>query len=86
MSDYRDWTTLRELDAAHGAVKGTAFRSFKRLEAELAEGRDYIVLHQLRDRMAIDALRRQQRIYPGSLNVVLLGSGAVQRIGASMCR
>ncbi|MEW6167862.1 MAG: hypothetical protein AB1651_09225 [Pseudomonadota bacterium] len=84
MSDYRQWTTLRELDAAHGAAKGTAFRSFKRLEAELAEGRDYVVLHQLHDRMAIDALRRQQRIYPGSLNVVLLGRGAAQRIGTSM--
>ncbi|MFA5940293.1 MAG: hypothetical protein WC809_13130 [Sinimarinibacterium sp.] len=81
MKDYhRDWLSLREIDAAAGARKGTAFRCFKRVEATLDEGRDYVVLHAGRDRDAISELRSRDRIYAGSVNVLLLGPATAERI------
>ncbi len=84
MSDYRDWVTLREIDAAAGVPKGTAFRCFKHLAPSLDEERDYVVLDHLRDREAIAALRSQARLYRSSVNVVLLRAAAAQRLAAAL--
>ena len=43
---YRDQAvlTLRQIDRLNQVAKGTAFRAFKRSEAELTQGRDFFVL------------------------------------------
>lgn len=80
MSDYPAWQTLREIDAAADTAKGTAFRRFRELEAQLQSGRDYRVLHHADDREAISALRNSGRIYAGSVNVVLIGETIARQI------
>lgn len=64
--------SFRELDEAAGATKGTAFRIFKQLEPQLAEGRDFRLLRPGRDDSEIDRLRQARRIYASSVNVVLV--------------
>lgn len=80
MRDYSNWRTLREIDAAAGVPKGSAFRRFRALEERLEAGRDYRVLHHLDDREAITALRLAGRIYRSSVNVVLLGDTAARQL------
>ena len=68
--------TFKELDAACGVVKGSAFRAFKALADELHEGVDF---HCHDARLAADThaeLLRAGRIYAGSLNAVLLAERA----------
>ena len=77
-----DWLTLRELDQRQGLAKGTTFRSFRKLEPRLVEGRDYRVLHASRDAGEITALRQGGRIYPSSVNVVLLSAALAARIAS----
>jgi hypothetical protein len=72
MSDYPGWRSLRELDAAQGLTKGSAFRAFKQMEPQLQERRDYLVLHYDDNRADIENLRQSGRIYDSSVNVVLL--------------
>lgn len=72
------WVTLRELDARLGLPKGSAFRAFKR--GAFAEGPDFRVLDATREAGNIDALRREGRIYRGSVNVVLLSPAAAARL------
>ncbi|MDD3762122.1 MAG: hypothetical protein PHP86_02380 [Nevskiales bacterium] len=80
MNDYRSWLSLREVDLAAGAAKGSGFRLFKRLLAELSEGTDFVVLQQTHDHEAIERLRRDGRIYASSVNVVLLRPALAQRL------
>lgn len=80
------FTTFRELDRELDAPKGTAFRAFKRVRSQLVEDRDFTVLDADRDRADIDALRRNGRIYPVSVNVVLLAPAAARRIHADASR
>jgi hypothetical protein len=80
------WTTLRRLDEACGAPKGTAFRAFKRLTPHLVEGRDYRVLERSRDAAQIETLRGAGAIYASTLNVVLLAPAAATTIRAAMAR
>ncbi len=84
MGDYRDWRTLREIDHAAGLPKGSAFRRFKQLQPTLHEGRDHLVLHHENDREAIDALRLAERIYPGSVNVLLFDPETAQQLVAAL--
>jgi AcrR family transcriptional regulator len=84
MNDYPAWQTLREIDAAAGTAKGTAFRRFRDLERELQAGVDYRVLHHAEDRETIASLRNSGRIYAGSVNVVLIAEALAQRIGAAL--
>jgi hypothetical protein len=77
-------TTFRELDRLHAAVKGTAFRAFKRVHGQLREGRDFHTLTAATDAARIEALRREQRIYPSSVNVVLLTESGRQAVSLSM--
>lgn len=75
-----DWRSLRELDRQAGTPKGSAFRVFKRLAPGLTEQRDFWVLHAARDAAQIAALRDADRIYTGSVNVVLLAPAAQARV------
>lgn len=84
MACYQGWLSLREIDTAAGTRKGAAFRCFKRLEATLADGRDYIVLRADRDRDAISALRAQDRIYDSSVNVLLLSAAVAAHLAAAL--
>ncbi|SFF33750.1 hypothetical protein SAMN04488120_102264 [Fontimonas thermophila] len=76
--------TLRELDQAAHAPKGSAFRAFKHLAERFEEDRDYVVLHHERDRARIEALRARQRIYAGSLNVIVLAPHAAEAVAAAL--
>ena len=77
-----DWVTLRELDERVRRPKGAAFRAFK--HAALVEGRDFRVLDARADAREIAQLRAAARIYPASVNVVLLSAPAAERLAATL--
>ena len=81
-----DWITLRECDEAENAAKGSAFRAFKRIEAQWSEPRDFRVLHHDHDRSAIDALRMRQRIYASTVNLLLLSPALATAVRTQMRR
>ncbi len=70
--------SLREIDAALGQPKGSAFRAFKSLP--LREGNDFCVLHPDRDGLAFTAVRTQGRLYPGAMRAILVSDEARRRI------
>lgn len=72
--------SFRELDECSGRIKGSAFRAFKRIEAELLEGRDFRLLRQGTDDAEIALLRQQNRIYRSSVHIVLLSEAAATRV------
>jgi len=78
--------TFRELDQRLGTVKGTAFRAFKRLLGELREGSDFLRLDAVADADQIAELHKLARIYPSSVNVVLLFGSACHRVELEMAR
>lgn len=84
MSDYPATTTLAELDRIGGLAKGSAFRAFKRLEAELLEGKDFTLLTAASDAAGIKKLKAEGRVYASSIIVVLLAPDAAQKILAAM--
>lgn len=70
--------TFRTLDQLMDTPKGTAFRAFKRVLDELEEGNDHLRLESGPDADAIAELKAAGRIYPSSVNVVLLRRPAVE--------
>ena len=82
MNDYREWITLREIDLALGLTKGSAFRAFKSIAAELAEGTDFLLLQAAEHRAEVENLRAAGRIYAGSVNVILLSAPVRERVAA----
>lgn len=72
--------SFRELDEQSGRAKGSAFRAFKRLEPTLRVGRDFRLLRADTDAAEIDTLRLHKRIYPNSINIVLLDDGVAERL------
>lgn len=78
--------TLRELDERCSCRKGTAFRAFKRALAaqRLVEERDFQYLSATEDAEQIARLRSADRIYPSSINVVLLSSAGCRQVQALM--
>lgn len=78
------WHTFREIDEAEDRPKGQAFRCFKTLEGSWAEGKDYVVLEAAWDAARIIELKRQGRLYPGTVNAVLLSPGAASEIRAAL--
>ena len=70
--------SLREIEAALGQPKGSAFRAFKSLP--LREGIDFSVLHPDHDRPAFTAVRAAGRLYPGALRAILVSDEARLRI------
>lgn len=73
--------SFRQLDEYANAVKGTAFRAFKRLEAELTEGLDYFYLNAEQEREVIEELRRHGLIYRSTWNLVLLTNSGRHHLG-----
>ena len=80
------WRSLLELDREAGLTKGSAFRAFRRIEADWQEPRDYRVLHHQTDRPMIDELRDSGRIYPSTVNLVLLCPALSTAVLAQMRR
>ena len=68
--------TFKEIDRAHGLPKGTAFRLFKRLEPGWVEGKHYWCCDSRAAPAAFAELRGRGRIYPATVNAVLLGDAA----------
>ena len=81
-----EWRTLKELDAAAGRPKGSAFRAFKQLEPALREGAQFRVLRPGGDDAEIDALRAAGRVYGASRVVILLGGEAATAVAAALAR
>lgn len=84
MNDHPFSITLRELDQQSSQPKGSAFRVFKALETQLAEGVDYLLLDHDLNRSAIAELKRNRKIYPTSINVLVFTDGAAQRLLAAL--
>lgn len=78
-SDPPSYTFL-DIDRALGLAKGRAFRAFKSIRHGLREGSDFVVLHHRDDAGLITELRRQERIYAASVNVVLMSDDARRRV------
>lgn len=77
--------TFRELDEAAARPKGSAFRAFKRIEPQLREGVDFRLLRASADDTEIEVLRHGQRVYPNSVNIVLLGDAVARRLLKDLC-
>lgn len=83
-SDYSGWLSMRELDEAAGLPKGSAFRAFKALAGDLAEGTDYVVLdHRTAEGLAASKTV-QGRLYRSSIAPVLLSAAAAARVRSAM--
>ncbi len=80
MSAYPDWLSLRDLDSRAGLPKGAAFRVFKRLEPQLREGLDFVLLDQQHAQQTIAVLKEQGRAYQSTVNLVLLHPDAARHI------
>jgi hypothetical protein len=76
-----DWRTLRELDLAAGAAKGSAFRIFRALADELREHHDYEVFSAGAE---YEALRASSRGYATSVRMIVLGPAAAERVLAAL--
>jgi len=74
--------TFRELDRRHGRAKGDAFRAFKALGPTLIEGRDFYCCDSRIDGEEFDLLEASKRLYPGTVNGVLLAPSAQAAIAA----
>jgi len=72
MSHYPPWVTLRQLDEAAGAPKGSAFRLFKRRLTRLNEGSDFIVLDPQTMPELAAQLDAAGALYRSSIHPVLL--------------
>jgi hypothetical protein len=78
--------TFREIDSTAGRAKGAAFRCFKRLDPAPVEGRDFHLLRPETDSEQLDSLRRAGRIYPSSINVVLMEPDTAKRVEQALDR
>ena len=81
--DNRTWS-LKEIDTAQGRVKGTAFRAFKAVRAQLQEGQDYFYYSLEQDSAKVEELKAQRRIYASSVNALLFGEEAQKIIAEKM--
>jgi hypothetical protein len=79
-ADRDRWRSLRELDAAAGLPKGSAFRMFKHFAPQWQEDRDFMLLDRGHEARALDALLEPQRLYRSSLRVILLSREAADAV------
>ncbi|WP_295679470.1 hypothetical protein [uncultured Nevskia sp.] len=83
-NDYSGWLSMRELDEAAGLAKGSAFRAFKSMAGDLAEGTDYVVLdHRTAEGLAA-SMTVQGRLYRSSIAPVLLSAATAARVRSLM--
>ena len=80
-----DTLSLRQLDELNHAPKGTAFRVFRRCEAQLEEGKDFFYLAADVHKALIDSLKVSGQIYATTVNLVLLTQSGIGelRLGTS---
>lgn len=76
--------SFKELDRACGVVKGSAFRAFKALAAELTEGVDFYCYDARLAAQTHAELLHAGRIYAGTVNAVLLEARAQALITAHL--
>lgn len=75
----KTWS-LKEIDEARGAKKGTAFLAFKQLKESFDEGRDFYYLSSSQDSREIEQLRSSKRIYETTVNAILFTEGGYQSV------
>lgn len=75
----KTWS-LKEIDEARGAKKGTAFLAFKQLKESFDEGRDFYYLSSIQDSREIEQLRSSGRIYETTVNAILFTEGGYQSV------
>lgn len=75
----RTWT-FREMDEEHACPKGAAFRAFKRVLAQLHEGRDFYYYSAAVHKTEIEELRRAGRLYGSTVNAVVLAESGYRRV------
>lgn len=85
LPEGRTWS-FKEIDARHACPKGTAFRAFKRLGAELEEGRHFHYFAANTHAALIAELKAEGRIYASTLNAVLLTEAGYERLRAHLPR
>jgi hypothetical protein len=84
--DYPGWLSLREIDQALQRQKGSAFRAFKELLPQLAEGRDFVVLDHQRHAALAARLHAAGRLYRSSVNPLLLSPAAAEQVRQQVLR
>lgn len=72
--------TLKELDAALAAPKGTGFRRFKVMLPQLVENRDFRQLNEALDVDLIEQLRTDGRAYAQPTTILLLSADCFERL------
>lgn len=72
MIDTTSTWTFKDIDREFGLAKGHAFIAFKRIRDQLTEGTDFLYFngHEYPD--AVEALKRDQRLYESSVHAVVL--------------
>lgn len=80
MARHEKTWSFKEIDEELGTSKGTAFLAFKRLKDSFDEGRDFLYLSAAEDGEEIEKLREQGRVYPTTVNAVLLTKGGYESV------
>lgn len=70
MSNEASMLSLRELDQRNQAVKGTSFRAFKRIEPQLVEGIDFVLIDPNSEKG--QALLAENKAYPSSRVIIMV--------------
>lgn len=70
MSDEATMLSLRELDQHNQVPKGTSFRAFKRIEPQLSEGIDFVLIDP--NSQKGQALLANGKAYPSSRVIILV--------------
>ena len=71
-----DFVSFREIDESLGLAKGHAFRAFKQLVGAWTEGVEFVCCDQREHPAAHALLAQRGRLYPGTVNAVLLAPSA----------
>jgi len=79
-----EFWTFKDIDTHHGCGKGTAFRAFKGLLAELREGEDFHYLGADDHGAQIQRLRAAGRLYASTVNAVLLTPAGYRRLAGRL--
>ena len=72
IQDRQSCATFKELDLHYGLTKGSSFRAFKRQLASWTEGVEFICCDARSDAAAFARLAEQGRLYPSTVNAVLI--------------
>lgn len=76
--------TFKQLDELYCRPKGSAFRVFKRLEAQWLEGEHFYCIDSRNQPELFADLRRSGRLYPSTVNAVLIAETGCQLIAKNL--